>query len=204
MENFDAKFEPESSDLAHKQRELFNLMSKHGTENVTPIEMESFLYDRCINCNAIFEERRDACSLCSGTLTTGLGMRPKTEADKKLLELIESLQEGYKLTCGKCGNIINSANIDEACPRCGDANPKNYVPNLNGINLTQEIKIKKYDSRMSKTKGKQLEIQMHDEKPQHDGSTAKFLRIMDKENNNYEELVIINQQAKPNTNVKNH
>ena len=175
-------------------KELIDLIFKQGEKSKTPIEMESYIYKRCSECYNTCEEKHDVCPLCFGELATGAGIYPKTEEDKRIFELIEALQDGYNLTCGKCGKIFYSLNIKETCPRCGNENPKSFMPSVKGgIKITQEIIIQKYDSRLSKTKGRKLKIQMHDEKPQNDDTTAMVRQIVDKENNNYEKLVIKNK-----------
>lgn len=159
----------------------------------TPDEAEYFFYKRCSKCDKISDAKYEVCPFCSGIFKEGcgIGLIPKTELDKKFLKSLESLKDGYNLTCGKCGNIFYSINTNEICPRCGDTNPKNYMPRLlNGVKLTQEIKIVKRDAKNNK---KILEMQFRDEKPQVDGTTAMFRRIIDKEKDDYQELVVVNQ-----------
>ncbi|NMA30773.1 MAG: hypothetical protein GX941_03060 [Candidatus Methanofastidiosa archaeon] len=182
------KKEERNGSVNFKRNPKYFAIEFHKISNET--EAEGFIYKRCVNCYETCESKHSVCPKCSGELTSGLGIKLKNESDRNLFKMIEAAKKGYDLTCGKCGNIFFSMTTLGICPRCNDEKPKNYMPHLDGVKLTQEIKIIKKNATTNK---KVLEMNFRDEKPQADGNTAMFRRIIDKENNDYQELVVVNQ-----------
>src|SRR5690554_5554839 len=169
---------------------MYKEIFKSNTEE--PTEMKKFFYKRCSDYDKVSDAKNENCPFCSGKFSEGVGIG--IIPNSSLLDWIELFSNGYNLTCGRCANVFYSKKTNDACPRCGNTDSKNYMPNLsNGIKLTQEIKIVKKDVTKPSKKSKVFEMKIRDEKPQKDGSTAMFRRIIDKENDNYQELVVINE-----------